>query len=508
MLEQLHSDLLTALGDAREEHEPSLRLRELGTVRSVDKGIAIASGLPDVAYEEIVSFPGGTRGMVVDLEANRISIALLDEDTSIGAGTLVTRTGRVVRTSAGDGLLGRVVDPLGRPLDGMPAPRNTQKVAIERAAPTIMERKPVTRPLHTGITAIDSMVPIGRGQRELILGDRQTGKTSLVVDTILHQANEDIVCVYCSIGQQKAAVTRILDRFRRGGALDYTVVVLGDSDHPAGLRYLAPYSAMAIAEWFMERGRDVLIAFDDLTQHALSYRELSLLLRRPPGREAYPGDIFYVHSRLLERATQLRDTQGGGSITALPIVETEAEDISAYIPTNLISITDGQIYLSPGLAQRGQLPAVDVGLSVSRVGAKAQLPAYRAISGKLKLAYAQYEELEQFARFGTRMDPETRRKLEHGQRVRQLLRQKQYHTLRPAKQIAMLIAVTEGLLDHLPVDEVLDAGAVIRHAVDDLPEWMARVESGEKLDPGEHDPVRRAIRAAVGTPDESGEEDP
>ena len=368
----------------------------------------------------------------------------------------------------GDGLIGRVINPMGRPLDDKGPVIADQRLPIERPSPPIMDRSPVTVPLQTGIKVIDALMPIGRGQRELILGDRQTGKTAIAIDTILNQRGQDVLCVYCAIGQRASAVAKAVADLRENGAMEYTVVVVTEGNDPPGLSYIAPYAATSIAEYFMEQGRDVLIVYDDLTNHARAYRELSLLLRRPPGREAYPGDIFYIHSRLLERATHLRDELGGGSLTALPIIETEAQNIAAYIPTNLISITDGQIYLSPNLFELGILPAVDVGKSVSRVGGKAQRAAYRAVSGDLKLAYAQFEELETFARFGTRLDETTRKVIEHGRRIRACLKQPEFQPVSVPGQIAVLLALTGRLFDDVPLEKMREAELALRKAADEF----------------------------------------
>jgi F-type H+-transporting ATPase subunit alpha len=384
--------------------------------------------------------------------------------------------------AVGDGLLGRVIDPLGRPLDGNGPVTSNQRLPIERPAPPIMDRSPVTVPLQTGLKVIDALIPIGRGQRELILGDRQTGKTAIALDTILNQRGRNVVCVYCAIGQRASAVAKAVAVLREKGAMDYTVVVVAEGNDPPGLAYIAPYAATSIAEHFMEAGRDVLIVYDDLTHHARAYRELSLLLRRPPGREAFPGDIFYIHSRLLERATHLRKELGGGSLTALPIIETEAQNISAYIPTNLISITDGQIYLSPSLFELGVLPAVDVGKSVSRVGGKAQRAAYRAVAGDLKLAYAQFEELETFSRFGARLDEDTRKIIEHGRRIRACLKQPEFSPVSVPAQIAVLLALTAELFDSVPLDQISNAEHAVHEAAATIPaEVCARFETADKL---------------------------
>jgi F-type H+-transporting ATPase subunit alpha len=380
------ADTAAALEAALQAAAPELRLTETGTVFHFGGGIAQVRGLPSITSEELVSFPGGLQGIAINLEPNEIGVMLLGESAELGAGAEVHGTGRIADTPVGEGLIGRVIDATGRELDQLGALQFRERRAVESAAPTIISRAPVSVPLETGIKVVDAMIPIGRGQRELIVGDRQTGKTSIAVDTIMNQRDKDVLCVYCAIGQRGTAVARVVDTLRSHGALAYTIVVVGSGEDPPGLQFITPYAATTMAEFFMEQGRDVLIVYDDLTRHARAYRELSLLLRRPPGREAYPGDIFYIHSRLLERSTHLCDVAGGGSLTALPVVETQAQDISAYIPTNLISITDGQIYLSPQLFNKGYLPAVDVNNSISRVGGKTQLPAYRAVAGDLHLA--------------------------------------------------------------------------------------------------------------------------
>ena len=456
--------------------------REVGTVISVATGIAKVSGLPGVGFEELVKFPGGVLGIAFNVDEDEIGVVLLGEYQDLHAGDEVERTGRVMDVAVGEELLGRVIDPLGRPLDGKgPVPSN-QRMPIERPAAAIMDRAPVTVPLQTGLMVIDALIPIGRGQRELILGDRQTGKTAIALDSILNQRGKNVICVYCAIGQRASAVAKVVANLREKGAMDYTVIVVAEGNDAPGLTYITPYAATSIAEYFMEKGRDVLIVYDNLTQHAEAYRELSLLLRRPPGREAFPGDIFYIHSRMLERATHLSKERGGGSLTALPIIETEAQDISAYIPTNLISITDGQIYLSPSLFELGVLPAVDVGKSVSRVGGEAQWAAYRAVAGDLKLAYAQFEELETFARFGARLDDNTRKIIEHGRRIRACLKQPEFAPISVPAQITVLLALTANLFDPVPLEQMTDAGHAVREAAATIPaEVSARFESAAKL---------------------------
>ena len=461
---------------------PQLQPREVGTVVSVATGIAKVAGLPGVGFEELVKFPHDVLGIAFNVDEDEIGVVLLGAYQDLHAGDRVERTGRVMDVAVGEELLGRVIDPLGRPLDGRGPVACTQRLPIERPAAGIMDRLPVTVPLQTGLMVIDALIPIGRGQRELILGDRQTGKTAIALDSILNQRGKNVICVYCAIGQRASAVAKVVANLREKGALDYTVIMVAEGDDSPGLTYITPYAATSIAEYFMEKGRDVLIVYDNLTQHAEAYRELSLLLRRPPGREAFPGDIFYIHSRMLERATHLSQERGGGSLTALPIIETEAQDISAYIPTNLISITDGQIYLSPSLFELGALPAVDVGKSVSRVGGEAQWAAYRAVAGDLKLAYAQFEELETFARFGARLDDGTRRIIEHGRRIRACLKQPEFAPMTVPAQITVLLALTANLFDPVPLEQMTDAGQALREAATTLPaEISARFETAAKL---------------------------
>jgi F-type H+-transporting ATPase subunit alpha len=461
---------------------PQFAPREIGTIITVSTGIAKVSGLPGVGFEELLKFPGGVYGIAFNVDSDEIGVVLLGDCWLLNAGDEVERTGRVMDVAVGEGLLGRVIDPLGKPLDDGGPVYTRQRLPIERPSAAIMDRSPVTVPLQTGLKVIDALIPIGRGQRELILGDRQTGKTAIALDTILNQHDQNVICVYCAIGQRASAVAKAVAVLREKGALAYTVVVVSEGNDPPGLAYIAPYAATSIAEYFMQLGRDVLIVYDDLTQHARSYRELSLLLRRPPGREAFPGDIFYIHSRLLERATRLRAELGGGSLTALPIIETEAQNISAYIPTNLISITDGQIYLSPSLFELGVLPAIDVGKSVSRVGGKAQRAAYRAVAGDLKLAYAQFEELESFARFGARLDEVSRKIIEHGRRIRACLKQPEFSPVTVAGQITLLLALTAGVLDAVPIERMSEAEQLLFKAGAQLPaEILARLASAEPL---------------------------
>ena len=477
---------------------PQLKPREVGTVISVATGIAMVSGLPGVGFEELVKFPGGVLGIAFNVDEEEIGVVLLGPYQNLHAGDEVERTGRVMDVAVGEQLLGRVIDPLGRPLDGNGPVASTQRLPIERPAAAIMDRAPVTVPLQTGLMVVDALIPIGRGQRELILGDRQTGKTAIALDSILNQRGKNVICIYCAIGQRASAVAKVVANLREQGAMDYTVIVVAEGNDAPGLTYITPYAATSIAEYFVEKGRDVLIVYDNLTQHAEAYRELSLLLRRPPGREAFPGDIFYIHSRMLERATHLSQERGGGSLTALPIIETEAQDISAYIPTNLISITDGQIYLSPSLFELGVLPAVDVGKSVSRVGGEAQWAAYRAVAGDLKLAYAQFEELETFARFGARLDDDTRKIIEHGRRIRACLKQPEFAPMTVPAQITVLLALTANLFDPVPLDQMTNAGRAVREAAAAIPlEVSARFETAAKLSDEDKKAVVEIARKAL-----------
>jgi len=468
--------------ETRTAFAPRFQPREVGTVANVSTGIATVTGLPGVGYEELIEFPGGLLGIAFNVDENEIGVILLGNYENLRAGDPVERTGRVMDVAVGDGLIGRVIDALGRPLDGGPPVVAESRLPVERPAPPILDRAAVAIPLQTGVKVIDALIPIGRGQRELILGDRQIGKTALAVDTILNQRGQNLVCVYCAIGQRASAVAKVVAGLREKGAMEYTVVVVAEGNEAPGLSYIAPYAATSIAEYFMNKGRDVLIVYDDLTHHARAYRELSLLLRRPPGREAFPGDIFYIHSRLLERATHLCPERGGGSLTALPIIETEAQDISAYIPTNLISITDGQIYLSPTLFELGVIPAVDVGKSVSRVGGEAQRPAYRSVAGGLKLGYSQFEELETFARFGTRLDEPTQRTIDHGQRIRACLKQAEGQPVPLTGQMILLLALSKGLLDPVPLEKIPEAQAALQTSAQNIPQEVSnRFGSDQKL---------------------------
>jgi F-type H+-transporting ATPase subunit alpha len=470
------------------------RPSEVGYVTSVGTGIAKVSGLPGAGFEELLQFPKRIFGIAYNIDEQEIGVILLGKDFLLNAGDEVERTGRVMDIPVGDALIGRVINPLGEPMDEKGSIACTQRMPIERPAPAIMDRAAVDVPLQTGIKVIDALIPIGRGQRELILGDRQTGKTAIAIDAIINQQGKNVLCIYCAIGQRASAVAKVIANLRAKAAMDYTVVVVAEENNSPGLEYIAPYAATSIAEYFMEQGRDVLIVYDDLTHHARAYRELSLLLRRPPGREAFPGDIFYIHSRLLERATHLSDALKGGSLTALPIIETEAQDISAYIPTNLISITDGQIYLSPKLFELGILPAIDVGKSVSRVGDAAQLPAYRSIS-RLKLEYSQFEELESFARFGTRLDDNTKKIIDHGKRIRECLKQPELQHMPVTEQILVLLALSGGLFDDIAVEKIKDAESILVRNSNEFPQAILERLSSDKELSGDD---RQAILTIAG----------
>jgi len=481
-LTNILDDTSRELKKGMDSYSASVSREEIGRVFSVAQGIVWVKGLESIKSEELVVFPNEVLGVVFDILPDKTGIVLLGQDMGLKSGDEVTRTGRILEVPVDASLIGRVVDPLGRPLDEKGPLQAIEHYAVQREAPEIMERGPVNKPLQTGIKVIDALIPIGRGQRELILGDRQTGKTAVALDTIINQADKDVICIYCAIGQRSSSVAKMIAELRERNALEYSLVVVAEGSDPPGLQFVAPYAATSMAEFFMNKGRDVLIIYDDLTRHAIAYRQISLLLRRPPGREAFPGDIFYVHSRLLERSTRLRDDGGGGSITSLPVIETEAQNISAYIPTNLISITDGQIYLSPDLYQKGVLPAVEVGKSVSRVGGKAQLGAYRKVAGDLRLSYSQFQELESFARFGTRLDDATRKTLEHGRRVREVLKQKQFAPLTAFDQVAILMATNKGMLDTIPLEKISEVEEKIIAGLQKLPGLNERVVNADKDD--------------------------
>ena len=429
---------------------------DVGTTIMIGDGIARVSGLDKCMANELVQFPNGAYGMALNLEENSIAVVMLGDDEDIKEGDVVKRTGQVVSVPVGEGLIGRVVNALGQPVDGKGPVDAKEHRPIERNAPGIIERKGVSVPLQTGIKAIDSMIPIGRGQRELIIGDRQTGKTVIALDTIINQKGKDVICIYVAIGQKCSTVAQLVDTLTAAGAMDYTIVVSATASELSPLQYIAPYSGCAMAEYFMDQGKDVLIVYDDLSKHAVAYRALSLLIRRPPGREAYPGDVFYLHSRLLERAARLDPAHGGGSITALPIIETQAGDVSAYIPTNVISITDGQIFLLTELFHSGVMPAVDPGISVSRVGGNAQIKAMKKVAGSLKLLYSQYRELQGFAQFGSDLDADTKARLAQGQRIVEVLKQNRSHPIAVEDQVCIFYAVTRGFLKDVEVTDVAE----------------------------------------------------
>ena len=435
-------------------YDNAIKQNETGTVLMVGDGIARASGLINCMAGELLEFEDGSFGMAQNLEENSVSIVLFGDDSGIGEGQTVKRTGKVVSVPVGEAMIGRVVNALGQPIDGAGPVVTSEYRAIESPAPGICERQGVNQPLQTGIKAIDSMVPIGRGQRELIIGDRQTGKTHLAADTIINQKGKDVICIYVAIGQKRSTVSSLVETLTRNGAMDYTIVVAATASEASPLQYIAPYSGCAMGEYFMYKGKDVLIIYDDLSKHAVAYRALSLLIRRPPGREAYPGDVFYLHSRLLERAARLDEAHGGGSLTALPIIETQAGDVSAYIPTNVISITDGQIFLETELFHSGVMPAVNPGISVSRVGGNAQIKAMKKVAGTLKLIYSQYRELQSFAQFGSDLDADTKARLEQGARIVEVLKQNQNAPVPVEKQVAILYAVTKGILSRVATEDV------------------------------------------------------
>ena len=492
------NEAFAEIHSTRESYTPMFQPKEKGVVKNVSAGIAKVTGLPGTGFEELLKFPNDLFGIAFNLDETETGVVLLGSDENLQAGAVVERTNRVTDIPVGYGLIGRVIDPLGQPIDDKDPLAFTQRLPIEQPAPHIMDREAVNVPLQTGIKIIDALIPIGRGQRELILGDRQTGKTAIAIDTIINQHDKNVLCIYCAIGQRTASVAKVIAQLAEKGAMDYTTVLVTEGDNAPGLQYIAPYAATSIAEYFMKQGRDVLIVYDDLTHHARAYRELSLLLRRPPGREAFPGDIFYIHSRLLERATHLNKENGGGSLTALPIIETEAQDIAAYIPTNLISITDGQLYLSPKLFELGILPAVDVGKSVSRVGGKAQLPAYSNITGNLKLAYAQFEELETFARFGTRLDNNTKRIIEHGKRIRICFRQPEMQPVSVPGQVTVLTALVNGLFDVIPLDKISKAETVVREAGTRLPtDILKRIQSKDGISEVDEKTILSIMKSAL-----------
>ncbi len=442
------------LKDRIKGYETKVETSEVGTVISIGDGIARAYGLDQAMAGELVEFKSGVMGLVLNLEEDNVGIALFGEDTQVQEGDIVKRTGRIAEVPVGDGMKGRVVNALGQPIDGKGEIKSAETRQIEVKAPGVVYRQSVSEPLQTGIKSIDAMIPIGRGQRELILGDRQIGKTAIAIDTIINQKNEDVYCIYVAVGQKQSTVAQVVDKLKEHGAMEYTTIVAATASDPAPFQFIAPYAGCALGEYFRDNGKHALVIYDDLTKHAWAYRQLSLLLRRPPGREAYPGDVFYLHSRLLERAAKMRDEDGGGSLTALPIIETQAGDVSAYIPTNVISITDGQIYLESDLFYSGVRPAINVGLSVSRVGGSAQIKAMKSVAGTLRLELAQYREVEAFSQFASDLDKATQDQLARGSRLVEALKQGQYEPIAVEKQVLIIFAVTKGFVDDYPVESV------------------------------------------------------
>ena len=479
-------------------YENAIQQNETGTILMVGDGIARASGLVNCMAGELLEFEDGNFGMGQNLEENSVSIVIFGSDENIGEGQTVKRTGKVVSVPVGEAMIGRVVNALGQPIDGA-GPIDTKEFRpVETKAPGICERRSVYQPLQTGIKAIDSMIPIGRGQRELIIGDRQTGKTTIATDTIINQKGKDVLCIYVAIGQKRSTVASLVENLTRNGAMDYTIVVAATASESSPMQYIAPYAGCAMGEYFMNQGKDVLIIYDDLSKHAVAYRALSLLIRRPPGREAYPGDVFYLHSRLLERAAKLDDEHGGGSLTALPIIETQACDVSAYIPTNVISITDGQIFLETELFHSGIMPAVNPGISVSRVGGDAQIKAMKKVAGTLKLIYSQYRELQSFAQFGSDLDADTKARLEQGARIVEVLKQSQNAPVPVEKQVAILYAVTKGILEKVKVEDVnaYEAGLYTYLDADAAGlEVMQLISTTGKLEPETEEKLRHVLEA-------------
>ena len=479
-------------------YENAIQQNETGTILMVGDGIARASGLVNCMAGELLEFEDGNFGMAQNLEENSVYIVIFGSDENIGEGQTVKRTGKVVSVPVGEAMIGRVVNALGQPIDGA-GPIDTKEFRpVETKAPGICERRSVYQPLQTGIKAIDSMIPIGRGQRELIIGDRQTGKTTIATDTIINQKGKDVLCIYVAIGQKRSTVASLVENLTRNGAMDYTIVVAATASESSPMQYIAPYAGCAMGEYFMNQGKDVLIIYDDLSKHAVAYRALSLLIRRPPGREAYPGDVFYLHSRLLERAAKLDDEHGGGSLTALPIIETQAGDVSAYIPTNVISITDGQIFLETELFHSGIMPAVNPGISVSRVGGDAQIKAMKKVAGTLKLIYSQYRELQSFAQFGSDLDADTKARLEQGARIVEVLKQSQNAPVPVEKQVAILYAVTKGILEKVKVEDVnaYEAGLYTYLDADAAGlEVMQLISTTGKLEPETEEKLRHVLEA-------------
>jgi len=483
-------------------YENAIIQNETGTVLTVGDGIARVSGLVNAMSGELLEFEDGTFGMAQNLEENSVSAVLFGDDRGISEGQTVKRTGRVVSVPVGDNMIGRVVNAIGQPIDGAGPIETSEYRPVESNAPGIIDRQPVKEPLQTGIKAIDSMIPIGRGQRELIIGDRQTGKTTIATDTILNQKGKDVICIYVAIGQKRSTVTNLVAQLQEGGAMDYTIVVAATASEPSPLQYIAPYAGCAMGEYFMNKGKHVLIIYDDLSKHAVAYRALSLLIRRPPGREAYPGDVFYLHSRLLERAAKLSDEKGGGSLTALPIIETQAGDVSAYIPTNVISITDGQIFLETELFHSGIMPAVNPGISVSRVGGNAQIKAMKKVAGTLKLVYSQYRELQSFAQFGSDLDADTKARLAQGERIVEVLKQGKAAPVPVEKQVAIIYAVVNNMLGDVSVSDIAEYEEGLFRYLDQDPdgiEAMRTIRETGALDDNAQNKLRKAMEAYTKT---------
>ena len=501
-LEQLNpadESVIPLMREAVRNWQPDTAPEEVGSVLTVGDEIATVSGLEHAAYGEILQFSSGVKGMVQDLRPDRVGCILFGGSEAIESGSIVRRTGKTAGIPVGDGFLGRVVDALGMPIDGQGDIPSEGYLPIESPAPGIIDRQPVNAPMETGLLAIDSMFPIGRGQRELIIGDRQTGKTAIALDTVLNQKGKGVVCIYVAIGQKSSSVAQLVENLKHKGAMDYTIVVNAPASASASLQYIAPYAGTALGEYFMRKGRDVLIVYDDLSKHAVAYRTLSLLLERSPGREAYPGDVFYLHSRLLERSCRMRDDLGGGSITALPIVETQADDVSAYIPTNVISITDGQIFLESALFNAGNRPAVNVGLSVSRVGGAAQTKAMKKANANLRIELAQYKDMESFAQFSSDLDAETRRQLDHGKALMEMLKQPLYQPKSDAEQVVTLVLASHGVLDELPTAELrAKTSAFVRQFRADVSGTMDKITATGKLEPEMVDAILNAWKAYAG----------
>ena len=489
-------EIVSILREEISQYDTGTQRDETGTVLNIGDGIATIYGLRNAVYGELVEFETGVRGMVMNLERDSVSCVLLGSENGLGEGSSVKRTGRPADVPVGDAMIGRIINALGDPIDGKGAIKTEETRPIEREASGVVTREPVTVPLQTGILAIDSMVPIGRGQRELIIGDRQTGKTAIAVDAILNQKGQNVICIYVAIGQKASSIARVRDTLNRYGAMDYSMILAATASDPAPLQYIAPYAGAAIGEYFMSKGRDVLIIYDDLSKHAVAYRTLSLLLKRSPGREAYPGDVFYLHSRLLERACRLTAEYGGGSMTALPIVETQANDVSAYIPTNVISITDGQIYLETDLFFSGQRPAVNVGLSVSRVGGAAQTRAIKKTAGTLRIDLARFRELEVFNQFASDLDSATQKTLQHGKRMMEILRQPLYHPMSVARQAIILYIATNGLVDDVPLEKTAE---FVRGFADEMEatkaDTMTEIQNTGSLSPAAIEQIRTALES-------------